>query len=391
MEAILSSSVLTALKLLALVAGVLWFFETPAGEKIGRYLPSPFWIYFLSILLATAGFFPTESPTYTLIEHHALPIAIILMLIGTPISSLFRIGPRALVAMALATGTMFAAMVGLYVVVAHYLPEEGWKACGALLGTWIGGSANMLAVKQILSLSDGGFTPLIVVDTILSYAWLALILACVRYQDQFDRGLNVPIETNDSAEKEENNQMPTLPRPINWIAVTLAALAITEPLIAAGRVTATHVTLLSAGGWGILFASTAALLLAFTPARRLEKWEASRIGTLALYVVLVTIGAKTNLFSVVGVPAYLIFGTAVLILHGVSLLILGRLCRVPLFLLLTASQANVGGVVSAPIVATVYKPGTAHVGVVMAVLGAVLGTYLGVAGGLLCHALIMHP
>ena len=54
------------------------------------------------------------------------------------------------------------------------------------MGTWIGGSANMVAVKEILGLPDGGLGPLVIVDTILSYAWMALLLAAARYQRRFD-------------------------------------------------------------------------------------------------------------------------------------------------------------------------------------------------------------
>jgi uncharacterized membrane protein len=50
-----------------------------------------------------------------------------------------------------------------------------------------------------------------------------------------------------------------------------------------------------------------------------------------------------------------------------------------------ASQANVGGVASAPIVAEVYQPGSAAVGLLMAILGNVIGTYLGIVTGQICR------
>ena len=59
------------------------------------------------------------------------------------------------------------------------------------------------------------------------------------------------------------------------------------------------------------------------------------------------------------------------------LFLVGRLRRLPLFLLATASQANIGGLVSAPLVAAVYQPHLASVGLLMALLGNLLGTYLG--------------
>ncbi|PYQ49943.1 MAG: hypothetical protein DMF78_16985 [Acidobacteria bacterium] len=53
--------------------------------------------------------------------------------------------------------------------------------------------------------------------------------------------------------------------------------------------------------------------------------------------------------------------------------------RAPLFFLGAASQAWVGGYSSAPLVAAIYQPAMAPVGLLLAVLGNVVGTYLGLA------------
>jgi len=67
-----------------------------------------------------------------------------------------------------------------------------------------------------------------------------------------------------------------------------------------------------------------------------------------------------------------------------------RACVVeaPMFLVVTASQANVGGVASAPVVAAVYQPGLASVGLLLAILGNIVGTYMGIVCGQLCRFFI---
>ena len=70
---------------------------------------------------------------------------------------------------------------------------------------------------------------------------------------------------------------------------------------------------------------------------------------------------------------------------GVTILV-SRLIKAPMFLVAVASQANIGGVASAPIVAEVYQPGLASIGLLLAVLGGIIGTYLGILTGYLCHA-----
>jgi len=63
------------------------------------------------------------------------------------------------------------------------------------------------------------------------------------------------------------------------------------------------------------------------------------------------------------------------------LFLVARLIRAPLFFVATGSLANIGGTASAPVVASMYHPAMSPVGLLMAVLGYVVGTYgtLGVA------------
>jgi uncharacterized membrane protein len=56
-----------------------------------------------------------------------------------------------------------------------------------------------------------------------------------------------------------------------------------------------------------------------------------------------------------------------------------------MFLMATASQANIGGPVTAPIVATVYQSSLAVVGLLMAVLGGIMGTFTGLIVAQVCY------
>ena len=58
--------------------------------------------------------------------------------------------------------------------------------------------------------------------------------------------------------------------------------------------------------------------------------------------------------------------------------------KAPFFFLAVGSQANVGGVASAPIVASAFHPSLAPVGVLLAGVGYAIGTY----GAWLCGVLM---
>jgi len=45
----------------------------------------------------------------------------------------------------------------------------------------------MVAIKEIMSMPDGVMAPLIIVDTFLSYSWMALLVFAAAWQIPFDR------------------------------------------------------------------------------------------------------------------------------------------------------------------------------------------------------------
>lgn len=374
------SDIVAAAGVAGIVIAVERAFRFPFVQRIGNFAPEPFWIYVLSIVGGVTGLLPATSVVYVLISTYVLPAAIFLMLVGTPITLLLRLGARASIAIGLAGGTMFVAIVGGYALFLRVLPEGAWRGAGALLATWVGGSGNMIAVKEVLAMPDPDFAPLVIVDTILSYLWLALLLLGPALQKRFDRGTREDGEGAAPALASESKGLS----PASVLAVAVG-LAVAIACAAAGRRTSALLPAVPAGGWALLLATLVAMGAALTPVRRVETLGASIVGRWALYVVLATIGAKTRLEAAAAAPAFLAYGVFVLVTHGALTAAIGRALKLPLFLLSTASQAAVGGAVSAPIVAEAYRPGSSSVAVLMAVVGTLCGTYVGVLGGWACR------
>jgi uncharacterized membrane protein len=134
-------------------------------------------------------------------------------------------------------------------------------------------------------------------------------------------------------------------------------------------------TIISGTTWAVLLVVTVGLALSFTRLRELETVGASAAGYTALYLLLAAIGAQADLKAVIDAPVYLAAGAVWIAIHVGLLLIVARLIRAPLFFVATGSMANIGGAASAPVVAGVYHPALAPVGLLMAVAGYVLGIY----------------
>ncbi len=124
-----------------------------------------------------------------------------------------------------------------------------------------------------------------------------------------------------------------------------------------------------------MLATTFGLILSFTRARKLEGTGASDIGSVFLYFLVATIGMGMDLGAVLDNPSFFLIGGIWIIIHVIVLLIVAKIIRAPYFFVAVGSQANIGGAASAPIVAAAFNKYLAPVGVLLAVLGYLVGTY----------------
>jgi len=136
--------------------------------------------------------------------------------------------------------------------------------------------------------------------------------------------------------------------------------------------------------WMITLATAIGIGLSFTPAKRYEGAGASKIGSIFIYILVATIGMKMDLTMIFENPGLLAIGLVWMTIHAALLIGVAKLIRAPYFFLAVGSQANVGGAASAPVVAAAFHPSLATVGVLLAVMGYVVGTW----GAYLCSVLM---
>lgn len=369
--------------LAGVLALVFWLSGLPQLKKVFDVLPPVLFAYFVPTLTTTIGITPPASPAYAWMTRYLLPVALILLMITIDLPAILRLGKTALAMMF--TGTVGIILGGplALLVFGAFLPDNAWQGFAALSGSWIGGTANMVALAASVGLPEADLGPIIVVDTVVGYGWMGVLLFLSGYQARFDRWNNADRsaieETNRRLEELDTRRHPLDTR----MAVVIIGLAFAGAVagIAIGNLLPSigEPTIISQTTWAVLVVVTGGLLLSFTPIRRIEEWGASRIGYAALYMLLTAIGAQADLKAVLDAPVYLLAGVLWLSVHIALLFGMARLLRAPLFFVATGSMANVGGAASAPVVAGVYHPAMAPVGLLMAVAGYVLGIYGGIA------------
>ena len=369
-----------------LVLGLAWNSKT---QRFFKYLPSMFWIYFLPMLAGTAGLLPADSIVYSLITKYSPPASLILLLLSVDVKAILKLGP---VALAMMTFSVIGVMTGACAVMAIYskwLPPDTWKGIGSLSASWIGGSANMIAVKEALSTPDSIFLPMVIVDTIVPYTWMGLLIAAAAYEARFDKLLCAKRDLLDDltarAQIRPFTNITHLGKTNIFIIIALLTIIFTAASTLISAKLPVVKNMITPTAWAIVIATILGIALSFTPARNLESVGVSKIGFTLLYFVLTSIGAKANLSHIAQAPMLLLVGFTWIAIHALILIIATRILRAPLALAASASQACIGGPASAPVVASVYHPQLAPVGLLLAILGNITGTFLGLCVSQLCR------
>ncbi len=390
---LLSNPFVSLAILLAILFLIRWLERTRHVAFLFKFIPSLVFYYFLPTCLNMLGLLPRESPLYVWVKTYVLAASLCLLTLALDVRAILRLGRTAAAVFA---ASSLSIMIGGPIALAIWkssLPPDAWKAMAWLAGSWIGGAANAVALTSSFQVSDQAAAPLIVVDVIIAYAWMAVLLFLAARHRQVDRLLRADPAQCAALESRITSPPIASSRSPHWLSLVLIAIfgllvAFCSKTGAAAwlgtTVGSSLKTVLDESAWRVVFATTIGAALSFTPARQLESRGASRVGMFMLYLLVACIGAGADLSALRHAGGYLALGLTWMAIHIVILLTVGRLLRAPLFFLAVSSQANIGGPVSAPIVAAAFHPALAPIGVLLAIAGYVVGTYLGLLCIYLC-------
>jgi len=199
------------------IMGLIYYLNSiESFSGLFKYLPTVIWIYFLPMFSTTLGILPESSILYDWIKTYLLPPALILLLLSSNFSALKKLGFKSISIMFIATIGVVVGGIVSFTIFASWLPDNSWKGLGALSGSWIGGSANMVAVGASIGTPDDLFGIMIIVDTIVGYGWMGIVIFFSAYQERIDRWNKVETSLIDNI----NIQMSDIEskrRPIRFI------------------------------------------------------------------------------------------------------------------------------------------------------------------------------
>jgi uncharacterized membrane protein len=333
-----------------------------------------------------------------------LPAALVLLTLSVDLKAILRLGPKLLAMYAATSASIVLGAVLSFLAMRAIAPEtmagDTWAGMAALAGSWIGGGANMMAMKEIFDVDATTFGQFAVVDVGVGYAWMALLLFMAQRAARIDARSGADTTALDDlkqrveAYRAQHERIPTLADMMVIVGIAFGAVglahAVAGPLSAwfGANVGWAHtVSLDEPFVWVIGLCTVTGLALSFTRARALEGAGASTIGTLLLYFLIAAIGMQMEIGALLGKPLLFLLGAVWLAIHVVVLWGVGRLLNVPLFYFAIGSQSHIGGPASAPVVASAFHRSLAPVGALLGTLGYATGTVLAYFTGLMLRAL----
>ena len=381
----------------------------PFWKKFYTYVPALLLCYFVPALMnwplgLISG---TESKLYQIASRYFLPASLILLCLSIDMKAIIGLGPKALIMFFTATigvilGGPMALMATnwLFPYVIEASSDDLWKGLSCIAGSWIGGSANQTAMKEIFSVPDSLFGTMIVIDVVVANIWMALLLYGANITGRIDKWLKADTSAIDNLKNKINDyrlsieKVPSTLDMFVLMAVAFGGVAIAhwgadiivpalqsiQPQLQEWRLE----SIISGFFWIVLIATTYGLLISFTRFRKLEGVGASKWGSVFIYILVATIGMQMNLQEVFNNLGLFSIGIIWMLVHASTMLIVAKWIKAPFFFVAVGSQANIGGAASAPVVASAFSPSLAPVGVLLAVLGYALGTY----GGIICAYLM---
>ena len=168
----------------ATLAAVFWSASSPqpALRKFYSFVPPLLLCYLVPGLYNSFGLIDGEhSKLYNPVASRVLlPAALVLLTLTIDLKAIVKLGPKLLLMYAGASLSVMAGGVLAFLLFRALHPEtvagDTWAGMAALAGSWIGGGANMLAMKEVFQVDATTFGQFAVVDVGVGYVWMAVLI-----------------------------------------------------------------------------------------------------------------------------------------------------------------------------------------------------------------------
>lgn len=372
----------TYVAVLIFIAALLVWLQKHTKSKFFDYAPPIVLLYLITMIFCTLKVWDLEAtkPAYSALKNNILFAMIFLMLLRCDIRKIFKLGPKMLGGFFCASITISLGFIITYAILHGPLGEGAWKALGALCGSWMGGSGNMIAVQAALDIGEADMAYALVVDSIDYSIWVMFLLWAINLAPKFNKWVKANTKTLDEVSKRLEDDAKANDGSITFVNI-IFLLGLSLVVSALGQNIGTTLNgalpFLDTSTWTVLFITLAGLAGALTPVGKMA--GTTDLSNVMLYSVVALLASRASFLELTDAPVWIIAGFMILGIHGILMVLCAKIFKLDMFTCGVASLANIGGSASAPILAGAYSGALVPVGILMALMGYVIGT----GGGLI--------
>lgn len=352
-------------------------------DKIGVVVLS----FGLGILLASSGLLPSDSGVKALQENISsvsVALALSLLVFSMDIMAALKTSLTTLKSLGLALLSVVVVSMLAAIIFAPHLPHM-WQIAGMSVGAYTGGGPNMAAIKTAIDADIDVFTDMLTYDIFLSalYMFFAITLAKPIFS-KFLLPYTEPktVEKTQSfdhlADETANSYKPLTQ--LNLMPKTLLALLLSVVILSGAVGVASMLSGAMAQAFIVIAITTLGVAASFIPYVR----KLPNSYPLGMYLILIfcfTTGTMVDISIFTELKVTLFAYIATILLGSLILqAILCRIFKIDVDTFLITSSAAIMSVPFIPVIAGALKNRYILVpGFAAAIIGYILGNYLGVA------------
>ncbi len=341
----------------------------------------------VAMILSNARVLPLAAPAYDVVDDYMVPIAIPLLLLRANIGRILRetgslLGAFHIAALGTVIGAILAAVI--FRSAFDFVPE----VTGIMTGSYIGGSVNLVAIRNTYAVAPELSNPLIVADNFIMAAMFAVLIVLSGSRVLRRHYPHPHSLAGDKVDSRELTRQYWQRKDIGLldlaqglgVAITIAAIAIGVSAVLRARIQSGFIFSMV----GSPFVLITFLTVVFTSV--FSRWSESirggeEVGMFLLYLFFFVLGVRADLVQVIlNVPVLFLFCLLMAVTNLGVTLALGRLFRMNLEDLILSVNATLGGAPSAAAMAISRGwSGLVLPGLLVGIWGYVVGTPIGIA------------
>ena len=361
-----------------------------------------------AMALANLRIIPTDAPAYDFIWSYLVPLAIPFLLFKADFRKIWRESGRMFGIYLLASIGTAAGGILAYLLLKNRIGAADAKSALAMfVGTYVGGSVNLVAMADAAGAGKNLVSASIVADNLLMVLYFFVLAALPasgwilkHYRHPIiDRRLKIESSEEEMAEVKKHHQTHKSRAAEYWKARPVSLADLATGFAAACMIVAVSKMLagffegaIAGDGFAIsllrgllgnqylLITTITTALASFFPKFFGNISGAQEVGTFLIHIFFAVIGAPASIALIIrDAPILLLFAAIIVLMNLVFSLVFGKIFRYSIEEITVASNANIGGPTTAAAFA-IAKGWHSLIfpAILVGTLGYVIGNYYGI-------------